>query len=531
MIKIFHFDDNRSARNDVETYIIAINEDYQEKNVHLKIHLESFERADLLREKLLTVKREQNDTPQIIILDMYENNVDIGEGVLKMLKELKLNINTIIFTQGSIDGNVIYYERLLTEYPFIIGEEINKGHPEKLKDRIKEIIENKNPSNEKLFDVDKNDILLEAQIQLIGEQNLNKILHKAREHFRYYQKFNIERMFSGRSGAIVFKLKHDNKTHILKISNNIEKLKNEYEKYKHYKDFPSIFRISIEKDFETQQSYAFLTEFVHTAVPLFEWLQNNMDKDNVGIYFERLYLNENALAKFYANNSEVNGEKVKFEQIFEISRDNYALIATSIKELKPLTDKYNPNFKESNIKNLVLHGIYDRIDKSELIGDNYKKHKILCHGDFHSNNIMVQGDKANSPIIIDIGSIKYDYWCVDICRLIVHLFIVGFDKENLKYFDISEISSNLETAKKIITLEEELRTDGSNDGYIHAINWLKNNVQKIYGDLYCTWEFQLGLCREFLRMSYKADSIPPNKRTIALLSAYECMLQANNNIK
>jgi hypothetical protein len=513
-IKVFHFDDNSRARTNVDTYITAINEDYQDQSISLRIQLELFENADLLINKL-----KQKDIPEIIILDMYENTINVGNTVLNTIKELKLDIPTIIYTQGSKEDYPIDYSRLSSENPFIFGEEITKGKIDKLKDRIKEIIENKYLPNENLYTIDGDDMSLKAQIQLIGEQYLNKILRKVKEHLNYNQKFNLERISPGFSGAVVFKLKHENKTHILKISNNIGKLRNEYEKRKNYTNFPSIFRINIEKDFGIQSFYAILIENVHTSQSLFEWLKSIDNQINIENYFEKLYSNVNGLTHFYTNNKDPN-EMVKFTQIFEIFTKSYAFVAASIKELKPLIDKYSTDFNESNIKNLILNGIYDKIDKGNLTGD---KHRLLCHGDFHSNNIMIQG---NDPIIIDTGGIKYDYWCMDICRLIVHLFIVGFDQEKFKYFDISKIPDNLGVAKKIITLDR-LSFDDINNGYICAINWLINNVEKIYDSLYCKWEFQLGLCKEFLQMSYRVNSIPPNKRAIALLAAYKCISEAN----
>jgi hypothetical protein len=528
-VRVFHFDDNSRVITNVDTYITAINEDYQEQNISLKIQLESFKNTDSLIEKL-----KNKDMPQIIILDMYEEgNKNVGEAVLNTIKELRLNIPTIIFTQGSIDGYSIAYDKILKENPFIYGSQIIKSPTgDELKNRIKEIIENNHLQNDSLlFTMDEDDILLKAEIRSIGEQNVRQILHKIKNHFNYNEKFTIKRMSSGFSGAAVFKLQYGDKTQIFKISNDKQTLKTEHERSQNsYKEFPSIFRTEINRyNFETEKSYAILIEEVHTANPLFNWLKNNESQSDIESYFEKLYNKTNGLAYFYANKSNCDkSNKVKFTQIFDIFKNNYAFVVTSIKELKPIIEKYNSDFNDSNLKTLVLNGIYDKIDKDRLTEDNYQKYKILCHGDFHSNNIMCQGS-ANDPIIIDTGGIKYDYWCMDICRLIVHLFIVGYNKGTLKYFDISEIPNNLTIANKIITLEE-ISTDGINDGYVYAINWLTKNAPDIYGSSYCKWEFQLGLCKEFLQMSYRVNSVPANKRTIALLSAYECMLQANENI-
>jgi hypothetical protein len=524
-VKIFHYEDNKDEIGTVNSYIISINRDYSQDIIHVQ-----YQSYTIYTEMIDDITK-KNNIPDIIILDMYdEHNSTVGIIVLEQLKNYGFNNPVIIYTTGSgATAPEIDYHDLRRNYPSIYGKEILKSTGNKeLKDRIKDIIASKYLSNEDLFIIDEDDILLKAEIRSIGEQNLKQILLKIKEFFKTNHEFSIERMSSGFSGAAVFRLNHDNRTSVLKISNNKENLKKEHENSeKLYKQFPSTMRIEIEsKKFETEQSYAILIENVHTSDTLYSWLQSNHNQNDIVKYFDRLYSNVNGLAHFYANNSDIDSRKVKFTQIFEIFKINYAFVATSIKELKPIIETYNSNFKENDIKNLVLNGNYDKVDKNSLTGNGYQKYKILCHGDFHSNNIMIQND---NPIIIDTGGIKYDYWCMDICRLIVHLFIVGYDKGTLQYFDISAIPNNLDIAKKIIALEE-LPIDGVNDGYVYAINWLINNVQNIYGTLYCKWEFQLGLCKEFLQMSYRVNSVPPNKRTLALLAAYECMLQANDSL-
>jgi hypothetical protein len=524
-VKIFHYEDNEDEIMSVKSYIVSINKDYNLDGISARY--QSYTKYLSMVEEITT----KSNIPDIIILDMYdEQNHVVGKKVLEQLKNHEFDNPVIIYTTGSgPEAPEIDYHDLRNNYPSIYGKEILKstGNRE-LKDRIKDIIVSKYLSNENLFIIDEDDILLKAEIRSIGEQNLKRILHKIKEHISFTSKFSIERMSSGFSGAAVFRLNYNGKTHVLKISNNKENLKKEHENSKKlYKQFPSTMRIEIEsKEFETEQSYAILIENVHTSDTLYSWLQNNHNQNNIIKYFDRLYSNVNGLAHFYANNSDTNSEKVKFTQIFEIFKINYAFVATSIKELKPIIETYNSNFKENDIKNLVLNGNYGKVDKNSLTKNGYQKYKILCHGDFHSNNIMIQND---DPIIIDTGGIKYDYWCMDICRLIVHLFIVGYDKGTLQYFDVSAISNNLDIAKKIIALEE-LSIGGVNDGYVYAINWLINHVQNIYGTFFCKWEFQLGLCKEFLQMSYRVNSIPPNKRTLALLAAYECMLHANDSL-
>lgn len=521
-INIFHFDDNSRSRINVHTYITGLNIDYEEQKLPLSMNLKEFDNTDSLIQEL-----HNNHIPDILILDMYHGTQNVGETVLNTIKELRLAIPTILYTIGNIEDHFIDYKETYKRYSFIYGEKIDKGtNGDDLKQRIKLIIES-DSLTEPIFTIDEDDIFLTVEINSIGKDNLNQILLDIKKGFDSNSLFNIERMPYGLSGAYVFRLKYNEEIHVLKISKDKEALKKEHVNSKKiYKKFPAIFRIYIDSEgFETSKYYAILLENVHNANTLYDWLYDIRNQNDIEEYFKKLYSDETGLALFYRDRNNIyTKEKNKFTQIFENFK--YSLAAKAIEELKPLIDKFSDKFNESNIKNLVLNGIYENIDKNKLIGDKYLKYKIICHADFHSNNIMVQG---KNPKIIDTGGIRYHYWCMDICRLIVNLFIFGFNRGSIQYFDISEIPNDLNIAKKIITLEE-LPVDGSNDGYIHAINWLVKNVESIYEPYYSTWEFQLGLCKEFLQMANRTNSVPPNKRTVALLASYESMLMANKNV-
>jgi len=524
IIKLFHYEDNIDEISLVKTYIITINSYYIKYN--LRIEYVSFNKHTLLVTEIL----DNNNIPDIIILDMYDaSNKDVGSTVLEVLLNSNNFVPTIIYTTGS--GAVapeIDHPSLRKKYKFIFGNVILKSRGnEELKERIGNIINSKYVSSNDVYISDKDDYLLEAEIRAIGEKNIIEILSKIQNHYSIHNKFNIDRMSSGFSGAAVFKLSFDAKTFVLKVSNDKDVLREEHEKSKSlYMKFPSIFRNNIiAKEFETEKSYGILIENVHNAGTLFNWLQLS-DQQEIEKFLKTLYSNLNGLTSHYKNNVDT-GEHVKFPELFRKFQRNYAQVTIAIKELKTLLDLYYSDFDESDLKNLVLNGIYKKIDKSSLTDARYLKYNILCHGDFHANNIMVQG---SSPIIIDTGGIRYDYWCIDICRLLVHLFVVGFDKNTFKFFDIAKIPKMVEISKKIIRLDT-LELDGENDGYIQAINWLLNNVESIYDGYYCKWEFQLGLCKEFLQMSYRANSIPPNKRVVSLIAAYECILSANESLE
>ena len=167
--------------------------------------------------------------------------------------------------------------------------------------------------------------------------------------------------------------------------------------------------------------------------------------------------------------------------------------------------------------------------------DNKKakeKNLILSHGDFHAKNLLISS--TNRPTIIDTGGFCYDYWCSDISRLIVHLFIEGIDNGTYDFFDIDKQIERIKTVKKIIEGDEiEVESDAlGNNGFINAINWLRENAISIHTtDFYTDWELQLNLGLEFLKASYKTITLPPGKRVLALLSACEAFRIAEKSLR
>ncbi len=240
---------------------------------------------------------------------------------------------------------------------------------------------------------------------------------------------------------------------------------------------------------------------------------------------EELFLNNNSLKDHYKKRRVL--EKKKFDFIFDKFDYRIIRVKKAVNELSPLLNNFpEENFCFADIESAIL-GSYRYINKSNLLGEHYQKQLILCHGDFHGKNIMIQGTR---PILIDTGGLCYNYWCSDISRLIVHLFIVGFDINTINYFNIDRIKQYLKIGDQIINMEI-LPTDDKNNGYIHAINWLIMHAKDIYDDLFDKWEFQLGICKELLQISYRVDSIPPTKRATALLIAHRCILAANSGLE
>lgn len=520
--RIAHFDDSLEDLQSVKTDFKIKNLEYQSNKKQIKLIQIQF--TDYLK---LVKEIENGNKFDIVIVDIFDDfkKTKIGEHILRAIKAEGGKIPVIIFTKGHFKGQLVD-DNYSDEYDFLLGEVINKSEKRKLIDRIESYVMN---NIDIQYVIDEDDVFLQAEIMAIGKSNLNKILFTIGSKIDFDSLFQIESMSAGFSGASVFKLIYDSKASILKVSRDKKGLKDEIEKAKkYYSDFPSTLTYLINYDEygnHGDEVIAFLLKEVKDGETLFDWLKRENDKSKIEKLLNNLYLSSNKLAAHYKTNRN-NNEHVKFKRIFKTFDNSikYSMVKKAINDLDPIIEKNSDfEFDKHDILTLIKNNKYKAIDVEEI---TKTKNTVLCHGDFHSKNILVQGE---SPIIIDTGGLGYDYWTSDISRLIVHLYIEGIDAEKYDFFDLDKISPNLKIAKKIINLET-IDFDGLNDSYIFAINWLIRHVAAIYDDLFSKWELQLGLLKEFLQVSYRTR-LPASKRSLALLAAYQCLIAANNEIK
>ncbi len=456
----------------------------------------------------------EEDEYDLLILDMYEGQTKEGENVLSYMENINKKITTIIYTNAGKDDD---FYALKGEYPFLYDFIVKGEKGRKLKKVIEKIVFQ---YIDNLFEpYDDDDPILNAQIQSIGANNINEILFKIKSDDAFTGKYIINKLSSGYSGAAIFKLLFNSNSYILKLSKQKSTLENEFANAsKLYKRFPDHLTINIHsKSYSNDEVTAILVKEVSSSKTLFDLLTDCNDQQTINNIFNDLYFATNSLREHYKDQRSTQEEK--FDFIFQsLGNEKVALISQTMQELKPLLDEFNGEFDVNNLKSFVTNHAYRNINKNFQLGDQFKKKLVLSHGDFHSKNILIQGARS---VLIDTGGVRFDYWCIDISRLIVNIFITGFDSNTKDYFDIGLISKNLNKAKQIIDMQT-IDIDGINDGFIHAVNWLLENMKNIYQDLFIQWQFRLGLAKEFLQAAYRL-SIPPNKRTIALIAAQYCL--------
>lgn len=469
----------------------------------------------------------------LLILDLYDKSSkdghkDKGVNVL-MRNQATKQIPTLVYT--SMGDSIGFDEDLMkTKYPALI-KKLTKIHNsyENLTSFVKGYLLSILNENNYYSLYNDYDINLTMSIRNIGGNNFNYILYKIYEKYNK-NKIIVYPMTSGLSGAVLFRLEFENKVFILKISAEISKLKEEHQNaLELYKEFPCHLTNSI----NMEEYYSFdnnvlgiLIKNVDNSQTFFDFVVDKKTKiEQIENYLSSLYLENQSLEYHFKKKK---GKEEDWTSIFnKFDEMKILLIKKSNKELISIIQKFYTKIDIEDFRRLIILKNYQNLNQTALLDKKYKKSLILSHGDFHAKNILVQN--GVNPVIIDTGSLGYQHWSLDISRLIVNLFILGIDKDHVDYFDLYKIPQYLDTVEKIIYLKEiDLQEDNKN--IVISINWLMSNIKQIYIDSFALFEFQLALMKEFLQISYRFDTIPPNKRALALIASHKCLIEANKNV-
>jgi thiamine kinase-like enzyme len=454
------------------------------------------------------------------LLDETKSKALIGLEILESFKNLEVNTPVIVYTTGTQSGgNSLDLHSYEEKYPnAVFIKKSEDADTRRLKAEIEKIIQ-KNLDEQ--FEVGSDYIEeFNQQLYYFGKPSINQILFQVKQLYGIKeQKVKLFKLKSGFSGAILFKFNFNNTEYVLKLSKDVPLLKSELDKAKsYYPLFPSKFFNYIDpKEFYTgsNDTMAIVIKLIPHTKTLFDYIRQLTSQQNVENILNEVY-NNFGLKQHYKTQTKDNLPWTDIFKKFKNSR--FITISEVHKELKPLLIDFNL----SEVQNLIEKEDYKQLNAIKI---SHRGTVTLNHLDLHSKNILVQGE--NTPFLIDTGIMDYDYWCFDICRLLVDLFINGIDIDKKEFYDINLISKNVELGRSFIKLNS-IAYDSKNDRAIDAINWLTANVSNIYEDYFTLWELQLGLMKEFLQMSYRT-SIPHSKRALALELAYVCMIEAEKN--
>lgn len=525
MINIIIFEDDKHDYDLIKgiIYGIADKNGYPKESISL-IHTEGL---DSTKSQLDNI---QNIT--FVILDILIGNKNpekIGTKILQYIKTKDMKINVIIFS----NHNEVQFSDYKQLYP-CVKEVFSKGDHTKIQRYIEDTYFPEKIKPEEVYELkNQYDYILCHQIKNIITENefakhINQLVTKLREEGKVIiSPVCIERFTSGFSGAFIFKVtckdENENKyIRLIKISSHREGIKEELSNYEHHNgEVPGNMKLDIKKLYDGECSSLFMV-LVQDSKTLFDYL---IDKDSKKEEIEELLR-----VIFGKLKSDTYSKKVKEKNYISLTNKERISVEAKIEYLSPV------------LKNLDKHG-YERIQKrinkitDSLAYEDFNsytnskdllKQYILCHGDLHARNILV--DTNNSiPTIIDYAHFGYHHWASDFSRLIVQLFMEGIDYDTSERFDIHNQYEKLKLAQKILR-REEIDIDKGKKGIIDAINWLIVNVQDYFPDHFRLWDFQLALGIEFLRI-IQWDSYPDSKKILAVYAADFAIETASQNFK
>lgn len=515
------WDDNDISRNKIKGALM----DLEKRFPHIEF-------AEISFKELINVDKLEHNCKNIdlLILDLLNmkelDTTDrpntVGLDILSNLHNLKIETSVIVYSEAVDEKNKeIDFKILQNDYPNVKfqkkSEDISTNI---LKQLVTNLIVKHLPDQFTLHA--GNEIELNQIIKIFGCKELNELLEKLKTKFFISpeEKIELNKMNSGYSGAILFRFNHNNTNYILKLSREIYSLEKEFQNSKnYYPKFPPKFFNSISHEMlytEEKSAAGIIIKLIENSRTLFNFIEEAQTKEEVESSLEHIYIKNGLKDHFF---SQIDGEENWTKILNKFKNGKYIRIETAYKELEPLLITFNNN----DIKEFVEKDYFEDFNASKV---TKKGGKVLNHNDFHSKNILIQVE--NTPYIIDTGLMGYSYWVSDLSRLVVDLFITGFDIKTREFYDINHIETNVEIGKKLIDFDT-IHYDDKNDRFIDAINWLTSHTSEIHSEYFTIWEFQLGLMREFLTMATRNETVPHSKRALSLELAQYCLEKATIN--
>jgi len=526
-IKIIQWDDERTEEAFTDMFVRECLKKYSIEIGDISFHV----KAD---DFISDIKRTKYD---LIIIDLKDQNGDESKG-LELIQHIavtsNVNVPILVYTKiwdkksevlrfKSVKGlNIAIFNKAITK----VAEYTNN---------LEEILVGLlNLKSVELILIPHRDLKTQNALSNISLHNLEQLISNflKQKNKDVPKQIEVKSLTPGLSGAYVLQITMDNIIKLIKITNNYEQIKKEYDNLIKYSELlRSIFKVDFANIPPDQISYkdwySIFYEYVPKSKTLFSWLTSNENlSENEITKVLSFIFSSNGILNLYENKKEKENINIVDNILIDINNSRKDLIFSAIDELIAIINENEKYYDKAIIEGIFLHKSYKNISDVK-IGDPLSNY-YLCHNDLHSNNILI--DSLNNPILIDFGNIRYKNWSSDICRLIVDLFLRGIDYSNIKYFDIYKIEEWVQKAILLIKDENIPKMNDSNDNIICAINWLRSNAKIIFMEKYVEWEFQLNMAVEFIKSCYKSLSLPPGKRALSVICASESIKEANKNI-
>ena len=462
----------------------------------------------------------------LLILDCIDRESgNVAQQALRMLKRIGSDLKVIVtsaFQPDSFDSLPDEYGRhkcrAVLKTPFQ-----SMHHPERMELIIAEILDLHADYSGKTSNINLNidtngNFNLKYLVELLGgEQTIRQLILELQDALEYdinTRQFTLKELSQGLSGAIVFNLvikdsKNNSTFRFIKLSKDKNSMNIELSKARReYLEIPPNYTFSYlsPEPIVFNDYYVLLAVLVDRSISLRTKIFTDSKGDLSIKIIDELWTK--CFTELYHKRSRENTKEQIAHSILKVfDTRRIAFLNASNEELEKITGKIDIVQKIEELQKEIT------VDSIFYQKDNFKN--TLVHGDLHSNNVIVsENDKI---FIIDPASMGRDHWSRDVCMLIVDIFAYGIDTGTKEYFGITAIDKWTKLGKKMIN-NIEIKNGGINKGIIASINWLtkKEHLSNIFKDFFELWEFQMSLGVEFLRASYKNDTLPTGKRVACL---------------
>lgn len=470
---------------------------------------------------------------QLLILDcVNEGRGNVAIQALRMLNKIGSDLKVIVTSVYQPEG----FELLPDEYGRHKCRAILKNpfqstnHAERMELIIAEFLDlnadySGTTSKVKLNIETEGKFNLKYLVELIGgEETIKLLILRLKEQLGYNidtSQFTLKELSQGLSGAIVFNLaikdsKNNSTFRFVKLSKDKNSMDIELSKARNeYLEIPPNYTLSYisTEPIGFKDYYVVLAVLVDRSISLRTKIFTDSKGDLSIKIIDELWTK--CFTELYHKRRLENTKEQTAHSILKVfDTRRIAFLNASNEELEKLTGKIDIVQKIEELQKEIT------VDSIFYQKDNLKN--ILVHGDLHSNNVIItENDRI---FIIDPANMGKDHWSRDICMLIVDIFAYGIDTGTRNYFGIAKINNWTKMGTKIIN-NTEIENGGINKGIVASINWLikKENLSRIFKDFFELWEFQMSLGVEFLRASYKNDTLPAGKRAACLLIGIEAI--------
>lgn len=379
---------------------------------------------------------------------------------------------------------------------------------------------------------DQNDWILNAELEAIGDSVFKSLLQQLAPDC---VNFELGHADPGLSGASVFKVIGENekgtKRHLfVKVSRDAVSLQRELEGVPKAGTFrrsgvcPETLR---EKPVEDSGWFAIAYALLGNTSTLQSWLlEHKPSHEQISAFLGQLFgelINLYRARTLQATESAVDA--LFPQKVFGIR----SLVC--LDELWPLVERHSSGQK------LDSRMVRDFIVQKRIgnrIPDSIPPGTIVCdsHGDLHSRNILVSLD-SRQPHLVDFSERGEKHWSSDFAQLCSDLFIRVWD-HGVEGHEWSRLAQwRLVLQQWLLFTGTGSEVNEENRAIWDCLVWVRQNYETLWrtirGDTVSSWQFQLALVVEFIRLVAQPDVYSP-KRAFALVAVHDILGELEKTI-